>query len=239
MRAREGPSGSSGVGGAGGNATNGSAPGNMSMGNGSMPSNMTDNGTMPSNVTLGNGTNATNGSVPGFGGNSSGNNASSNASGSSGMGNQSTLDASRDFDFSQLDGVGLKASKLNASQKKKLRKLIQEYVYNLDEDLAADWMSDINDSFGETYFAWIGEVSQDEPVYYRVYNPHVWIEYNNEAGNGTSGDLNHVHTVTRSPDDDRSYGGLSYSSSSSSSLLAHYASSDHHSLEDSPVDYTL
>lgn len=204
--------------GGGGNATNGSAPGNM---------------------TMGNATNATNGSVPGFDGNASSDNSSSNASGSSGMGIQSTLDESLDFDFSQFDGVGLKASKLNSSQKKKLRKLVQEYVYNLDEDLADDWMSDIDDSFGETYFVWIGEVSQDEPIYYRVYNPSVWIEYNNEAGNGTSGDLNHVHTVTRSPDDDRSYGGLSYSSNSSSSLLAHYLTSDHHSLEDSPVDYTL
>lgn len=217
----------------GGGGTNGSAP-NGSASNGNFSGNFSGNGSAPDGNFSGNGS-APNGSAP---------NGSNGSGQSGGMGGG--VEASVNFDYSQFDGVGLSAADMNDNQKQMLRNLIKVYVYKMDHDLASDWISDINDSFDDTYFVWIGDTTTDSPIYYRVYNPAVWIEYNNEAGNATSGDLNHIHTVTRAPNGG-DYGQLSYDSSTANNssltttkntLLDHYYETDHHSQDVLALDYT-
>ena len=91
------------------------------------------------------------------------------------------------YDYAEFEGIGLKASEMNNTQKEHLRNLIKTYVYNLDTAFADVWMTDIDASLDDTYFVWIGSTSTDDPIYYRVFNPAIWIEYNNEERVGPGG----------------------------------------------------
>jgi len=62
------------------------------------------------------------------------------------------------------------------------RKLIKTYVYNLETELADVWVVDIDAGLDDTYFVWIGGPTPNAPIYYRVFNSAVWIEFNNEGG---------------------------------------------------------
>ena len=102
-----------------------------------------------------------------------------------GAGNSS--DPFLNYDYSAFVGIGLKASEMNATQKENLRNLIKTYVYNLETEFADVWMADIDTGFDDTYFVWIGGTTTNDPIYYRVFNPAVWIEFNNEGGIGGGG----------------------------------------------------
>ena len=125
-------------------------------------------------------------------------------------------------DYSEFVGIGLKTSEMNASQKQNLRNLIKTYVYNLETEFADIWMADIDAGFDDTYFVWIGGTTPDDPIYYRVFNPAVWIEFNNEGGSS----LDHIHTITRSPNGN-DYGIFALNRGPKT-LHEHYAAVDHH-----------
>ncbi len=157
------------------------------------------------------------------------------------------------YDYSDFVGVGLKASKMNDSQKENLRNLIKTYVYNLETEFADIWMADIDAGIDDTYFVWIGGTTTDDPIYYRVFNPAVWIEFNNEGDAGGSGrgrggrsgrdrgsrggNLEHIHTITRSPNG-KDYGIFALNHGPKT-LLEHYALEDHHKMSDKLFDYHL
>ncbi|MYB95300.1 DUF3500 domain-containing protein [Candidatus Poribacteria bacterium] len=124
-------------------------------------------------------------------------------------------------DYSEFVGIGLKASEMNDTQKEHLRNLIKTYVYNLDAEFANIWMTDIDAGLDDTYFVWIGGTTPNDPIYYRIFNPAVWIEFNNE-GRG----LDHIHTIIRSPDG-KDYGIFALNHGPKT-LFEHYASADHH-----------
>ncbi len=132
-----------------------------------------------------------------------------------------TTDPFLNYDYSHFKGVGLKASDMNDAQKENLRKLIKTYVYNLETEFADVWMEDIDAGLEDTYFVWIGGTTENDSIYYRVFNPAVWIEFNNEGG-GT----NHIHTIIRSPDG-KDYGIFALNRGPKT-LLEHYAMADHH-----------
>ena len=134
-------------------------------------------------------------------------------------------------DYSEFVGVGLKASEMNEAQKVNLRNLIKTYVYNLETEFADIWMADIDAGFDNTYFVWIGGTTTDAPIYYRVFNPAVWIEFNNESG------LDHIHTITRSPNG-KDYGIFALNHGPKT-LLEHYALEDHHKMSDMLFDYSF
>jgi len=98
-------------------------------------------------------------------------------------------------------------------------------------------MNDINATFDRTYFVWIGDTSPNSPIYYRIYNPAIWIEYNNEAGVGGTSNLDHIHTITRDPNGG-DYGGL-LPHEGPENLLEHYAQANDHMFKEAPVDYTI
>ena len=134
-------------------------------------------------------------------------------------------------DYSEFVGVGLKASEMNASQKEHLRNLIKTYVYNLETEFADIWMTDIDAGLDDTYFVWIGGTTLNDPIYYRVFNPAIWIEFNNESG------LDHIHTIIRSPDG-KDYGIFALNHGPKT-LFEHYASADHHKVIHELFDYHI
>jgi len=123
-------------------------------------------------------------------------------------------------DYSEFVGIGLKASEMNDTQKEHLRNLIKTYVYNLETEFADVWMADIDVGIDNTYFVWIGGTAINDPIYYRVFNPAVWIEFNHEGG------LDHIHTITRAPNGN-DYGIFALNHGTKT-LFEHYASADHH-----------
>ena len=132
-------------------------------------------------------------------------------------------------DYSEFVGVGLKASEMNDLQKQNLRNLIKTYVYNLETEFADIWMADIDAGLDDTYFVWIGGTAINDPIYYRVFNPAVWIEFNNESG------LDHIHTIIRAPNGN-DYGIFALNRTSKT-LWEHYTSADHHDVIDGLFDY--
>lgn len=144
------------------------------------------------------------------------------------------------YDYSKFVGVGLKASEMNSTQKKNLRNLIKTYVYNLETEFANVWMVDIDAGIDDTYFVWIGGTTTNDPIYYRVFNPAVWIEFNNEGrvgGRRGRGGFDHIHTITRSPNG-KDYGIFALNHGPKT-LLEHYALEDHHKTSDKPFDYSI
>ena len=155
------------------------------------------------------------------------------------------------YDYSAFVGVGLKASEMNDVQKENLRNLIKTYVYNLKTEFADIWMADIDAGLDNTYFVWIGGTTTDDPIYYRVFNPAVWIEFNNEGGAGggrrggrdrdsrgdRGGSLDHIHSITRSPNG-KDYGIFALNHGPKT-LLEHYALEDHHKVIDELFDYRI
>lgn len=135
-------------------------------------------------------------------------------------------------DYSEFVGIGLKASEMNDTQKGNLRNLIKTYVYNLETEFADVWMTDIDAGLDDTYFVWIGGTTPKDLIYYRVFNPAVWIEFNNE-GRG----LDHIHTIIRSPDG-KDYGIFALNHGPQT-LFQHYASADHHKLIHELFDYPI
>ena len=81
-------------------------------------------------------------------------------------------------------------------------------------------MADIDVGIDNTYFVWIGGTAINDPIYYRVFNPAVWIEFNHEGG------LDHIHTITRAPNGN-DYGIFALNHGPKT-LFEHYASADHH-----------
>ncbi len=151
------------------------------------------------------------------------------------VGPGSTTDPYLNYDYSHFVGVGLKASDMNDAQKENLRNLIKTYVYNLETEFANVWMKDIDAGFEDTYFVWIGGTTENDYIYYRVFNPAVWIEFNDE-GRGR-GAPNHIHTITRSPNGN-DYGIFALNSGPKT-LLEHYAMADHHKVNNELFDYYI
>lgn len=154
------------------------------------------------------------------------------------------IDAYQNYDYSSFVGVGLKASEMNAAQKVNLRNLIKTYVYNLETEFADVWMADINVGLDDTYFVWMGGTTTNDPIYYRVFNPAVWIEFNNEGGVGGRRDrrsrgsyLDHIHTITRAPNG-KDYGIFALNQGPKT-LLEHYILEDHHKTSDKLFDYSI
>lgn len=151
------------------------------------------------------------------------------------VGPGSTTDPYLNYDFSDFVGVGIKASDMNDVQKEKLRNLIKSYIYNLEAEFADIWMKEIDAGIDDTYFAWIGGTTEKDSIYYRVFNPAVWIEFNDEARSG--GRPNHIHTIVRAPNGN-DYGIFALNRGPRT-LLEHYVLDDHHKMSDMLFDYTI
>ncbi|MCB9764483.1 MAG: DUF3500 domain-containing protein [Alphaproteobacteria bacterium] len=106
----------------------------------------------------------------------------------------SDTDDGRDFDVSAFEQEGLAASALDASQKDLLRALIDTYVGDMDDALAAAWNTRIEANLDVTRFSWVGDTADQSPVYYRVSSPVLVIEYAHSHG-----EIDHPHAMLRDP----------------------------------------
>lgn len=120
--------------------------------------------------------------------------------------------AEREVSLTTMDG--LPASDMTADQRARLRRLIMEYVGNMEHDIAHRQLAKLEAAgMGRLHFAWAGSVEPGRGHYYRIHGPTVLIEYDN-----TQNDANHVHSVWRDLTDD--FGG--------DLLRRHYDEADHH-----------
>ena len=153
------------------------------------------------------------------------------------------------FDYSGF-ATGLKYSDMSTTTQANLILVMKEYVYTMTNTFADEWWLDIMDNIDDTYFVWIDDVASPNstsPFYYRIYNPYLWVEFNAEDALGGGGpDYNHVHTITRIPNnpstnDGGDYGvfALMINNNGPKTLFEHYAQADHHKLKMYPFDYTV
>jgi hypothetical protein len=91
---------------------------------------------------------------------------------------------------------GIKGSALTPNQQALLLDVIAAWVNIEQGEEAAGRMATIKSQIGDTYFVWKGPTTKGSAAYFRVQGPSVVIEY------APQGDVNHIHTVIRSPDDD-------------------------------------
>lgn len=146
-----------------------------------------------------------------------------------------------DYDYS-IFKKGLKFSDMSDETKNNLIILMKEYVYNLNHTFADVWWIDINTNIDETYFVWIDNVDQPtntSQFYYRIYNPYLWVEFNTENVTGANSNnmeaWNHIHTITRIPNNPKTTNGGDYgvfaqavNKNNPKTLFEHYAHADHH-----------
>lgn len=87
---------------------------------------------------------------------------------------------------------GLPVSKMNAKQRALLNDLLDEYVTNVPDVVAAARQEKIKKAGNNMFFAWAGPVEKGQPHYYRISCPAFLVEYDN-----TQNGANHSHTVWR------------------------------------------
>jgi hypothetical protein len=105
-----------------------------------------------------------------------------------------------------LDYAGIKASELNSKQQAQLLDLVGLYISNLKEGHAKVRMGEVESHLDETYFAWVGDTSDDAVFYYRIHSPVILIEFDHQGPVGMrqyfpdrSPVRQHVHVVVRTP----------------------------------------
>jgi hypothetical protein len=92
-----------------------------------------------------------------------------------------------------LDPKGIAYSQLNAQQKDKLMKLIDEYLARVPDEIAKlrrDQMKKAG--LDSIYFGWAGGLNKGDGHYYRIQSKTFLIEYDDTQNNN-----NHIHTVWR------------------------------------------
>jgi len=92
---------------------------------------------------------------------------------------------------------GIQASKLDARQKELLQNLLDEYCYNMPDQVAQGREEQIKKAGNNIYFAWAGGEQPGQGHYYRIQSPSFLVEYDDTQNNA-----NHIHTVWRDFDGD-------------------------------------
>ena len=87
---------------------------------------------------------------------------------------------------------GVSYSDLNPEQKHALEKIIKAWVFNMNDEIAAEKWARISKSLPQTYFAWMGDGNTDHLHYYRILSPAFSIEMTNRDGG-----IFHLHTLWR------------------------------------------
>jgi hypothetical protein len=103
-----------------------------------------------------------------------------------------------------LEYAGIRGDALTAAQRERLLAVIAEYVDNMSPGHARVRLEEVRRHLDDTYFAWIGGVSDDAVFYYRVQSPVILIEFDHQAPVALEGprgvpSRRHVHAVVRTP----------------------------------------
>lgn len=117
---------------------------------------------------------------------------------------------------------GLTADKLSGRQRRDLLDLVKSYIDPMPEGPFQARIDDVEKHLAETHFCWIGGTGEENPFYYRIQSPVIFIEFDHHSGvflNNQEPARFHVHTIVRTPN------GNDYGIDL---LRLHYAQSDHH-----------
>jgi len=104
-----------------------------------------------------------------------------------------------------LNYQGLLVSELPKQQKQMILDLVYQYVGNIKDGHSQIKMEEIQAHFNNTWFAWVGDTSEDAVFYYRIHSPVILIEFDHQrvvgVPNADDGkpSKNHIHTVVRTP----------------------------------------
>jgi hypothetical protein len=81
--------------------------------------------------------------------------------------------------------------------------VIAEYVNNMSPGHARVRLEEVRAHLDDTWFAWIGDVSDDAVFYYRIHSPVILIEFDHQRPVALEGprmpDRRHIHSVVRTP----------------------------------------
>ncbi len=105
-----------------------------------------------------------------------------------------------------LDYAGVRVGTMSAPQQAQVLALIDRFVGTMDEGHARVRMAEVAAHLDETWFAWIGEATDDAVFYYRIHSPVILIEFDHQAPVGSRRinergrpTRDHIHTVIRTP----------------------------------------
>jgi hypothetical protein len=102
------------------------------------------------------------------------------------------------LEIDPLEPAGISITDLGPAQVDQLVRLVDEYLSNMADDLAASRRARLEGSdLSSIGFAWAGSLEPGGPHYYRVQGPTFLIEYDNTQNNA-----NHIHSVWRDFDGD-------------------------------------
>lgn len=128
--------------------------------------------------------------------------------------NEATLSSSKTGDNNKASAYkdnitmnyeGLKVSEISKPHQEQLLHLASQYVTNIREDHHQIKMEEVIAHIDDTWFAWIGETTDDAVFYYRIHSPVLLIEFDHQRPIGISHNRsdgptrNHIHTVVRTP----------------------------------------
>ena len=118
----------------------------------------------------------------------------------------SDMKAGANADNLVLAYAGVRVGTLSAQQQAQVLALINRFVGTMDEGHARVRMEEVAAHLDQTWFAWVGEVTDDAVFYYRIHSSVILIEFDhqepvgstriNEPGKPTR---DHIHTVIRTP----------------------------------------
>ena len=87
---------------------------------------------------------------------------------------------------------GIQASKLTAQQRETLQSLLDEYCYNMPEQITQTREDQIKKAGNNLFFAWAGGEDRGQGHYYRIQSPTFLVEFDD-----TQDHANHIHSVWR------------------------------------------
>lgn len=93
---------------------------------------------------------------------------------------------------------GIAAKDLNNEQKKLLKQLVEVYLLNHPEEVAAAKRDELETAgWDELYFCWAGAEKPGVGHYYRIQGPTLLIEFVNVQPDAAGNPANHIHSIWR------------------------------------------
>jgi hypothetical protein len=117
-----------------------------------------------------------------------------------------SLKAGANADNLVLDYAGLRVGTLPSAQQAQVLALVEWFVGTMNEGHARVRMDEVAAHLDQTWFAWVGEATEDAVFYYRIHSPVVLIEFDHQAPVGSTRinergkpTRDHIHTIIRTP----------------------------------------
>jgi hypothetical protein len=102
----------------------------------------------------------------------------------------------------ELKSEGLRADALSNAEQSMLWEVVRTYVGRIRDGHSDVTMDEVRSHMAGTYFAWMGECTEDAVFYYRVHSPVILIEFDHQGGvafDNKVASRNHIHTLVRTP----------------------------------------